>query len=110
MPHQIIQSNRQIDRVAKRKAKLFRRCVTLCFVLFALLAVPRVVHMVTGDEPRVVLTHTVERGDTLWDIAAQYSQGVDPRKVITAIKKANQLSSATVHPGQVLAIPHLASR
>jgi LysM repeat protein len=52
-----------------------------------------------------VITYTVATGDTLWAIAATYSNGQDIRHVIDAIKQTNHLQTATVQPGQALLIP-----
>jgi len=46
-----------------------------------------------------VVTYTVNRQDTLWRIAR--SHGTTPE----AIRRANDLSSTLIHPGQVLRIP-----
>lgn len=46
----------------------------------------------------------VQPGDTLWSIAKSTIPNKDPRDVIGAIRDRNQLSSATVYPGQVLKI------
>lgn len=50
----------------------------------------------------------VKSGDTLWSLAHQfdYSNGnIDIRKLIYEIKEINQLTSAQIHPGQVIYIP-----
>lgn len=44
-------------------------------------------------------SYTVRRRDTLWRIARQHETTVD------LIRRANQLRSAVIHPGQVLRIP-----
>jgi len=50
--------------------------------------------------------HVVESGDTLWDIAADFTpDGGDVRNVVVDIKAANQLESSVIVPGQVLLIP-----
>jgi Tfp pilus assembly protein FimV len=44
-------------------------------------------------------SHTVRRGDTLWSIAHAYHTST------SALRRANDLHSSTIHPGQVLVIP-----
>ena len=44
-------------------------------------------------------SHTVRRGDTLWQIARQHD--TSPR----ALRQANRLSSNRIHPGQRLTVP-----
>ena len=53
-----------------------------------------------GPEGRYV----VRPGDTLWEIAAERYEG-DPREAIWRIKERNELSSSTIVPGTVLALP-----
>lgn len=49
---------------------------------------------------------TVLPGETLWGIATDAAEeGQDVRNVMEAIVTLNSLSSATVHPGQELAVP-----
>ena len=47
------------------------------------------------------VTHTVKRGDTVWDLARHYGS------TVTAIVDANGLDArATIHVGETLTIPH----
>jgi LysM repeat protein len=55
----------------------------------------------TGPAPTVV----VERGDTLWSIAARYAPGRDPFATIDEIRQLNRLSDYTIQPGQRLTLP-----
>src|SRR5699024_1567636 len=49
---------------------------------------------------------TVLPGQTLWGIATEAAdEGQDVRNVMQTIMTLNSLSSATVHPGQELAVP-----
>jgi len=50
--------------------------------------------------------HQVVLGDTLWDIAAEYTApGDDVRDTIHDIKVANELPSSVIVTGQILSIP-----
>lgn len=54
-------------------------------------------------EKQVVTVHT---GDTLWDIAADWSgKGEDIREVIMRIQKENKLTGSDLSVGQRLVIP-----
>jgi LysM repeat protein len=61
-----------------------------------------------GSEP-VASTgpvYVVRPGDTLWDLARrQVGPEGDPRPLIADIRALNDLSSPTLRPGQVLAVP-----
>lgn len=58
----------------------------------------------TGAPAAVFETVTVEPGDSLWGIAAEFAPGADPRDVVDAIVRLNGLERAIV-PGQRLALP-----
>lgn len=95
--------------VRKRTPKAVRRArtLTVLFVLTlaaAVLLFPRIVHT-QPSEPPAGVHHTVVPGDTLWDIAVAYGGNRDVREVIYEIQELNGLSSAEIHPGQVLFVP-----
>jgi LysM repeat protein len=46
----------------------------------------------------------VRRGDTLWSIAHEYDTSA------AALRRANDLRSSTIHPGQVIVIPRRTSQ
>jgi len=48
----------------------------------------------------------VERGQTLWNIAKNYSgYEHDPRKLVYQIKKINNIDNSILQPGQIIRIP-----
>lgn len=58
----------------------------------------------TADE-QLIIVHT---GDTLWEIAKQFTDGEqDVRYVIYLIKDRNNLQSSEIMPGQKLIIPSI---
>ena len=50
-------------------------------------------------------TVVVGTGDTLWSIAERIAPGADPRDVVAAIERANDLSGAAVQAGERLVLP-----
>ena len=50
---------------------------------------------------------TVRSGDSLWSIAVRHREEahMDVNELILAIKKANELNSVVIYPGQTLVIP-----
>jgi hypothetical protein len=48
---------------------------------------------------------TVLSGDTLWSIATMISPHEDPRDVVAKIISLNQLETASLMPGQDIALP-----
>jgi LysM repeat protein len=52
------------------------------------------------------VTHTVQVGDTLWDIAMVHApQSSDVRDFVFDLKAVNGLETSIIQPGQVLRIP-----
>lgn len=49
----------------------------------------------------------VKEGDTIWNLAKKHTSENDIRKTIYNIKKANNLSTADIYPGQLLKIPQI---
>ena len=47
----------------------------------------------------------VERGDTLWSVARRHEPAQDPLVTVEEIRKLNDLSGYTIHPGQRLKLP-----
>lgn len=94
-------------RHRRRRQRLFRRLVVVLLLAIAMvLVIPKAVSTMARSEAPAVTTHTVAPGDTLWAIADQYNKdGGDVRRLITAIKQANHMTTATVQPGQVLVVP-----
>ena len=52
------------------------------------------------ERPPQVVTHIVERGDTMWSIAGEIAPDRDPRSVVDALVEAH--GSAALIPGQTL--------
>lgn len=56
-----------------------------------------------GDEAGAA-RYVVERGDTLWEIAA-HRYGGDPREGVWLIRERNGIGAEPIQPGQVLVLP-----
>jgi nucleoid-associated protein YgaU len=52
-----------------------------------------------------VSTVVVERGDTLWSVAASVAGDRDVRTVVDEIQQLNRLDDTELQPGQVLRLP-----
>lgn len=58
-----------------------------------------------GMAPASSTAVVVRSGDTLWSIAHSVAPESDPRAVVAALRARNHLSSASLRPGQRLAVP-----
>ena len=76
--------------------------VAMALVFLLLLA--QGVH--AGDTAMATDAYRVVAGDTLWDIAAERTEGGDDvRSVVRVIQKMNDLEGGLIVPGQVLIVP-----
>lgn len=75
-------------------------------LLLAGITVARAESTLAGDTVTAQIEHRVTAGDTLWDIAADYTDpGEDIRETIHDIMRANGLDSSVIVVGQVLVVP-----
>ena len=74
--------------------------------LAAALLVPGI-RAVSADQQRPAPTveYRVKSGDTLWRIASRVDPDEDRRKVVYRLMELNELSSATLSPGQSILLP-----
>lgn len=58
-----------------------------------------------ADQAQTFEYVTVHAGQSLWELAESVAPSSDPRDVISEIMTLNRLETATLSPGQLLAIP-----
>ena len=91
-----------------RRRSPFKKLSTAIMAILTLVLVYSLIQAfiprVLANNEQVYIEHTVESGQTLWDIAVMYRSDADPRQVIYEIKKASGCS-ALIRPGQVLLVP-----
>ena len=77
----------------------------LCLSLFLALLIPQQA-FAQPDTVQVYQTVIIEKNDTLWDFAVQYSaEGQDIRSYIQKIRTLNHLTTDTLIEGQYLILP-----
>ena len=79
---------------------MFAKTLLIAFVLALVVAVSAR----TGDSAGPEQRYLVKPYDTLWSIATAHYAG-DPREAVWRIEERNDLSGATITPGQVLRLP-----
>jgi nucleoid-associated protein YgaU len=59
----------------------------------------------SADIGMAYTTVVVEPGDTLWDLAKEYSSSKDLRRYIKKIEEVNNLKDSTIYEGDILKMP-----
>lgn len=59
----------------------------------------------SADTGMAYTTVVVEPGDTLWDLAKEYSSSKDLRRYIKKIEEVNNLKDSTIYEGDILKMP-----
>ena len=77
----------------------------LCLLVVGLLAAVAAPATQAARPPAAPPTTVVEPGDTLWSVATRYAPDRDPYLVIEEIRRRNEISGLTIHPGQELLLP-----
>ena len=90
------------DRLRKRK----KRLATLVVFVFLAFSTSMLFNSGGASDVPDYLEFAVQPGDTLWKIARMHlPDGMDIREFIFEIKKANDISTSIIHPGDVLLLP-----
>jgi len=99
-----------MDRASRRGVVRRRRAAVVIVAVTLVVGVPAIARAVaggTGAEARSS-TYVVQAGDTLWSIAVRQASGRDPRDVVDAIARANDVDPGGLVPGQQLSLPDAA--
>ena len=83
--------------------------LTISAVLMAVLLLTAAILAQRGpddiiDSYRWKEVYVVKRGDTLWEIAEEINSDLDPRLIVTAIKKVNEIETM-IRVNQKIVIP-----
>ena len=79
-----------------------RLLAAVAAVVLAAIGLAIVAH---GGQPRPATTVVVQRGDTLWSIAAAHNPADDVRARVQDIEDFNGLGGPEIRPGQTLRLP-----
>ena len=83
---------------------LFAAFFTILILAFLLSAIFSLIGF--GENEGEYIKHKVESGESLWSIAVfYYDNNIDIRKAVYHIKKANDIESSIISPGEELIIP-----
>lgn len=95
---------RRVHHMRRRTARSGRLLAAAALAVVLFTASQVVLTRASGPQPPAAV-HVVAEGETLWDIADQYSEGRDLREVVDLIQQYNGLQNAVIYPGQALEIP-----
>lgn len=87
--------------VLKSKRKFYSAVLVLAIAFTTIFFAANVY----GYEGTSYKTVTVQKGDTLWELADEYCKSGDIRSFIHEIKKANNLTKSIIYEGDSLKIP-----
>ena len=90
-----------------RRRSPFKKLSTAIMAILALVLVYAIIHAcipASAGNERLYIEHTVQPGETLWQIARHYRPDADPRQVVWEIKQASGCDSV-IYPGQVVRVP-----
>lgn len=85
----------------------FKKLCPLILAILALVLVYAIIHAcipASAGNERLYIEHTVQPGETLWQIARHYRPDADPRQVVWEIRQVNDIG-AVIYPGQVVRVP-----
>lgn len=83
-----------------------KRFYTFIMIMTILVTIIVLTSAVNGADSHIGYeTVTVEKGDTLWDLAERYSNGMDIRKYIVKIKELNDMTDSDIYEGDTLKMP-----
>lgn len=89
-----------------RRRSPFKKLSTAIMAILTLVLVYAIIHAcipASAGNERLYIEHTVQPGETLWQIARHYRPDADPRQVVWEIKQASGCDSV-IYPGQVVKV------
>lgn len=93
------------SRRPERRVNMLARRLALGGGLLAVLLGFGFAHVAQGTAPAGYETVVVQRGDTLWGLAAQRYPGEDVRQKVEEIERVNSLNGPGLQTGQTLKLP-----
>ena len=100
--------DRTVYRPQYRKVKLQQLAVIVSIGIFLIIFLCMVFSLNTNKTINTDYQYepiTVQKGDTLWSLAARHNHVTDINVLVNKTIKYNNLSSTYIQPGQVLYIP-----
>ena len=87
--------------IIKNKFKFIRSVTIIVFLLLTLFSTS----IAKSNEEAEIISYTVCKGDTLWNIAQEYkAENKDIRQYIYEIEKLNNMTNSNIYEGQTLKI------
>ncbi|SHJ47207.1 cell division suppressor protein YneA [Paramaledivibacter caminithermalis] len=92
--------------IVNKKRFMLSTILIMVILFFFVSSILAMINKVEGYQEPKYIEVVVENGDTVWDLAREFSsKDKDVRKAIYEIGIVNNLDSYSIYPGQVLKIP-----
>jgi LysM repeat protein len=92
--------------MGRKSSKMHKSLVTITIITCISIALLNYVKGTCAKEIQVFKEYTIQRGDTLWSIAADLNTK-DIRKTIYDIRQKNGLDGALIIAGQTILVPEV---
>ena len=87
-----------------RPKKLPRWILAVCATIYIIALIYAFMPEISVSTEKTYIRHTVQGGETLWQVAKHYRPDADPRQIIFEIQQINGITPM-IRVGQIILVP-----